>query len=94
MSIALRSFSLISFWFVYIDNQAYGIACANVVQEEQEPSASILSEDSIGGIWARFHVLAAKAVESLRTQGFSIDSIQSSSEMNLFFFFFQKKNSS
>ncbi|KAK9498449.1 hypothetical protein O3M35_003084 [Rhynocoris fuscipes] len=54
---------------------AYGIACADVVHEEQEPSSLVYSEDVAHIIEEKFNKLFNKCKEKLIEQGFDNDEI-------------------
>ncbi|KAI1385577.1 Hydantoinase B/oxoprolinase-domain-containing protein [Hypoxylon trugodes] len=62
---------------------AYGMALAEVVQEAQEPSSEILSEESLPRLMARTKDLKAKVTEGLLTQGIQNDSIVHEEYLNL-----------
>lgn len=54
---------------------AYGLAIADVVHEEQVPSASTLSTEVHMTLWSDFDALIHKAISKLEAQGFSRASI-------------------
>lgn len=62
---------------------AYGMALAEVVQEAQEPSSEILSEESLKRLLARMTDLKAKVTEGLLTQGIQEASIEHEQYLNL-----------
>uniref|UniRef100_A0A0V0G356 Putative oxoprolinase n=1 Tax=Triatoma dimidiata TaxID=72491 RepID=A0A0V0G356_TRIDM len=49
---------------------AYGIACAEVVHEEQEPSSLVYSKQVAEIVLERLKILSEKCRENLKTQGF------------------------
>lgn len=62
---------------------AYGMALAEVVQEAQEPSSEILSEDSLSRLMTRMQDLRAKVTEGLLTQGIQEAAIEHEQYLNL-----------
>ncbi|KAI1210179.1 Hydantoinase B/oxoprolinase-domain-containing protein [Annulohypoxylon truncatum] len=62
---------------------AYGMALAEVVQEAQEPSSEILSEESLVRLMARMQDLKAKATQSLLAQGIAEEFIEHEQYLNL-----------
>ncbi|KAK7753597.1 hypothetical protein SLS62_004455 [Diatrype stigma] len=62
---------------------AYGMALAEVVQEAQEPSSEILSEDSLGRLMARMQDLKTKVTEGLLSQGIQESAIEHEQYLNL-----------
>lgn len=62
---------------------AYGIALAEVVQEAQEPSSEILSDEALRKLESRIHILKASVTESLLSQGIPTDSITYELYLNL-----------
>ncbi|CAK0741638.1 hypothetical protein CVIRNUC_001340 [Coccomyxa viridis] len=62
---------------------AVGIGLADVVAEEQEPSAQALSQDSIKGLDAQLDALQKRAEERLLEQGFERDQVSTERFLNL-----------
>ncbi|KAI2625982.1 Hydantoinase B/oxoprolinase-domain-containing protein [Hypomontagnella submonticulosa] len=62
---------------------AYGMALAEVVQEAQEPSSEILSEESLTRLMARMQDLKVKVTEGLLAQGIQESSIEHEQYLNL-----------
>ncbi|KAI1657593.1 Hydantoinase B/oxoprolinase-domain-containing protein [Daldinia decipiens] len=62
---------------------AYGMALAEVVQEAQEPSSEILSEESLGRLMVRMQDLKAKVTEGLLLQGIQEAAIEYEQYLNL-----------
>ncbi|OTB19549.1 hypothetical protein K445DRAFT_326976 [Daldinia sp. EC12] len=62
---------------------AYGMALAEVVQEAQEPSSEILSEESLTRLMARMQDLKAKVTEGLLAQGIQEAAIEHEQYLNL-----------
>ncbi|KAF3057073.1 hypothetical protein GL218_05950 [Daldinia childiae] len=62
---------------------AYGMALAEVVQEAQEPSSEILSEESLGRLMVRMQDLKAKVTEGLLVQGIQETAIEHEQYLNL-----------
>ncbi|KAI1411984.1 Hydantoinase B/oxoprolinase-domain-containing protein [Hypoxylon sp. FL1857] len=62
---------------------AYGMALAEVVQEAQEPSSEILSEESLSRLMGRMQDLKAKVTEGLLSQGIPEASIEHEQYLNL-----------
>lgn len=62
---------------------AYGMALAEVVQEAQEPSSEILSEESLVRLMGRMQDLKAKATQSLLAQGIPEEFIEHEQYLNL-----------
>ncbi|EGD81795.1 5-oxoprolinase, partial [Salpingoeca rosetta] len=54
---------------------AYGLAAADVVKEEQQPSAAIFKPENNASLWKTLGELTAKAVDALKEQGFADDKI-------------------
>ena len=54
---------------------AYGLAAADVVHEEQQPSAAVFGDASKADLWQSFQNLTRRAVDALRAQGFAEDKI-------------------
>lgn len=62
---------------------AYGMALAEVVQEAQEPSSEILSEESLKRLLARMQDLKTKVTDGLIAQGIPEASIEHEQYLNL-----------
>ncbi|KAI1642966.1 Hydantoinase B/oxoprolinase-domain-containing protein [Daldinia loculata] len=62
---------------------AYGMALAEVVQEAQEPSSEILSEESLGRLMVRMQDLKVKVTEGLLVQGIQEAAIEHEQYLNL-----------
>lgn len=62
---------------------AYGMALAQVVQEAQEPSSEVLSEESLGRLMVRMQDLKAKVTEGLLSQGIQEEAIEHEQYLNL-----------
>ncbi|KAI0383528.1 Hydantoinase B/oxoprolinase-domain-containing protein [Hypomontagnella monticulosa] len=62
---------------------AYGMALAEVVQEAQEPSSEILSEESLTRLMSRMQDLKTKVTEGLLAQGIQESSIEHEQYLNL-----------
>ncbi|KAI1801193.1 Hydantoinase B/oxoprolinase-domain-containing protein [Daldinia bambusicola] len=62
---------------------AYGMALAEVVQEAQEPSSEILSEESLNRLMARMQDLKTKVTEGLLAQGIQEAAIEHEQYLNL-----------
>lgn len=62
---------------------AYGMALAEVVQEAQEPSSEILSDEALARVKARMQNLKAKVTESLLAQEIQQDAIEHEEYLNL-----------
>ncbi|CAA9997633.1 unnamed protein product [Nesidiocoris tenuis] len=62
---------------------AYGMACADVVHEEQEPSTLPLCKRNVASIQDRINVLATNCVNKLTTLGFSVVNIEVEPFLNL-----------
>lgn len=62
---------------------AYGMACADVVHEEQEPSSLILTQSNVAKIQERVSYLVAISVKKLRQLGFSDSQILYEPFLNL-----------
>ena len=54
---------------------AYGLAAADVVREEQEPSAAVFSLDTSKQLWGRVLELAETAKTALEKEGFATEAI-------------------
>lgn len=62
---------------------AYGMALAEVVQEAQEPSSEVLSEEALLGLTKRIENLRTKVTDGLVGQGTQVSSIQHDCFLNL-----------
>uniref|UniRef100_A0A0K8SCA3 5-oxoprolinase n=1 Tax=Lygus hesperus TaxID=30085 RepID=A0A0K8SCA3_LYGHE len=62
---------------------AYGMACADVVHEEQEPSSLVLLKQNGAKIQERIKVLVKKGVDKLKTLGFNEGNILYEPFLNL-----------
>ncbi|XP_014213101.1 5-oxoprolinase [Copidosoma floridanum] len=62
---------------------AYGMALANVVEEDQEPSAAVYNEESFDRLDARLSALRDKVRNKLRKQNFTEDQISDEFFLNL-----------
>ncbi|KAI9306007.1 Hydantoinase B/oxoprolinase-domain-containing protein [Cunninghamella echinulata] len=62
---------------------AFGIALADVVNEEQEPCADILSEETLPQLQQRVNTLIKTCKDKLKQQGFNDSSIATETYLNL-----------
>lgn len=62
---------------------AYGMACADVVYEEQEPSSLHYEKKNFAAIEERLKLLQRNCVEKLKSQGFSAENIETEPFLHL-----------
>ncbi|KAI0165749.1 Hydantoinase B/oxoprolinase-domain-containing protein [Xylariaceae sp. FL1272] len=62
---------------------AYGMALAEVVQEAQEPSSEMLTEESMPRLYARLEALKQKATDGLLAQHISPEAVEHEPYLNL-----------
>ena len=51
------------------------MACADVVDDRQEPSASAYHVDHLAALWARIRCKAHEGIQHMQQQGFSLEAI-------------------